>query len=247
MVDNFLSPFLQKDFNPKVFLSPVRLPIHVPPEDFQEWTEHDERDFAYWQGKGDSKCTKQDYMDFLHIVNSEFNIDEVFVKLKEGFEAFGKLLSCMKQFPNYNLLEDLEESYTLEENIVMREFIKFGVFVKKRVERVDKFLAFVKKHDLEVKESVELSQLNSTLAENIPTPSVEDKDTIKDTFVDKMQQETVQLSQMDTLAEDSNLTHRTPVVKKAVKTKQGNEEKRRRKKRIDREKRQERLLEFHEN
>ena len=198
MVDNFLSPFLQKDFNPEVFLSPVRLPIHVPPEDFKEWTEHDERDFAFWQGKGDSKCTKKDFMDFLHIVNSEFNIDEVFVKLEEGFEAFGK---C--------------------------------------VESVDKFLAFVKKNDLEVKESVQLSQLNSTLAENIATPPVKDKDTIRDTFVDKMQQETVQLSQMDTVAEDSNPTHRTPVVKKAVKMKQGNEEKRRRKKRRDRERRQE--------
>ena len=97
-----------------MFLSPVRLPIHVPPEDFKEWTKHDDCDFAFWQGKGDSKCTNQNYMDFLHIVNSEFNIDEVFVKLEEGFEASGKLLSCMKQFPNYNLSKDLDVACTLE-------------------------------------------------------------------------------------------------------------------------------------
>ena len=64
-----------------MILSPVRLPITAPPEDFKQWTEDDERDFAFWQGKEDSKY-------FLHIVNSEFNIDEVFVKLEEGFEAF---------------------------------------------------------------------------------------------------------------------------------------------------------------
>ena len=43
----------------------------------------------------------------------------------------------MKQFPNYNLINDLDESYTLEENAIMKEFVKFGVkFVKKRVTQV---------------------------------------------------------------------------------------------------------------
>jgi hypothetical protein len=69
--------------------------------------------FAFWQGKKDNKYTKQDYVAFLHIVNSEFNIYEVFVKL----EALGNLLSYMKQFPNYNLHEDLVESYNLKENV----------------------------------------------------------------------------------------------------------------------------------
>ena len=41
-------------------------------------------------------------------------MDEVFVKLEEGFEEFGKLLSCMKQFPNYNLSKDLDVAYTVE-------------------------------------------------------------------------------------------------------------------------------------
>ena len=92
---------------------------------------------------------------------------------------------------------------------------------------------------MEVKESVQLSRLNSNMADK-------DKDTIRERLVDKMQQETVQLIQMDTVVEDRNLTHRTPVMKEAVKTKQGNEEKRRKKKRRDRERRQERLLKFPE-
>ena len=99
-----------------------------------------------WHGKEDSKYTKQDYIDLLHIVYSEFNIDEVFVKLEEGFEAFGNLLSYMKQFPNYNLHKDLEESYNSEENVITKEFIKFGYkFVKKCVNGVYNFLGFVNK------------------------------------------------------------------------------------------------------
>ena len=74
---------------------------------------------------------------------------------------------------------------------------------------------------MEVKESVQLSRLNSNMADK-------DKDTIRERLVDKMQQETVQLIQMDTVVEDRNLTHRTPVVKEAVKTKQGNEEEKKR-------------------
>ena len=72
-------------------------------------------------------------MDFLRIINHDFNMDEVFAKLEEGLEAFGKLQSYMKQFPNYNLINDLDESYTLEENAIMKEFVKF---VKKRVTQV---------------------------------------------------------------------------------------------------------------
>ena len=54
-----------------------------------------------------------------------------YVKLKEGLVAFGKLLSCMKQFPNYNLSKDLDEVYRFEENAIMKEFIMLGVnFVK---------------------------------------------------------------------------------------------------------------------
>ena len=66
--------------------------------------------FAFWHGEKGSKYTKEDHMDFLHSINHEFNREEVFVKLEEGLEAFGKLLSCMKQFPNYNLIKDLDEA-----------------------------------------------------------------------------------------------------------------------------------------
>ena len=82
-----------------------------------------------------------------------------YVKLEEGLEAFGKLLSCMKQFPNYNLSKDLDEAYIFEENAIMKEFIKFGVkFVKKRDAGVKKFLSFIKKYNLEAEESALLSQ-----------------------------------------------------------------------------------------
>ena len=82
-----------------------------------------------------------------------------YVKLEEGLEALGKLLSCMKQFPNYNLSKDLDEAYIFEENAIMKEFINLGVnFVKKHDTVVKNFLSFIKKYELEAEESALLSQ-----------------------------------------------------------------------------------------
>ena len=60
----------------------------------------------------------------------------------------------MNPFPNYDLINDLDESYTLEENAIMKEFVKFGFkFVKKRYKGVKNFISFAKKNDLEAEES----------------------------------------------------------------------------------------------
>ena len=187
MDDNFLPPFPQKDFNPAVFLTPVIPPITVPPEDFKEWTDDDERAFAFWQGEKGSKYTKEDYMDFLRIINHEFNMDEVFTKLEEGLEAFGKLLSCMNQFPNYDLINDLDESYTLEENDIMKEFVKFGFkFVKKRYKGVKKFILFVKKNDLEAEESDQLSQQVDSNMDETASDAERDQEMLMKTHGDQV-------------------------------------------------------------
>ena len=233
MVDNFLSPVLKKDFNPAWFLTPVLPPITVPSEDFKEWTDDDERVFAFWQGEKGSKYTKEDYMDFLHSINNEFNREEVFVKLEEGLEAFGKLLSCMKQFPNYNFIKDLDEAYTLEENVIMKEFFKFGVkFVKKREVGVKKFLSFVKKYDIEADESVQLSQLVDSMDEIEKVSNTDRDQEIVDKAVDLV-----------TVAEASNNNPESPVVEELTAV---DRSKRRKKSKRSKEKRQDRLLRFHQ-
>ena len=145
--------------NPLVFQGSRLPPFCVPPEQLTSWTDRDEEDYKFWVTK-DSKYTRDDYRPYLLSLNEEFNMGEVdYVKLEEGLEAFGKLLSCMKQFPNYNLSKDLDEAYIFEENAIMKEFIKFGVkFVKKRDAGVKKFRSFIKKYDLEAEESALLSQ-----------------------------------------------------------------------------------------
>jgi hypothetical protein len=145
--------------NPLVFQGSRLPPFCVPPEQLPSWTDRDEEDYKFWLTKG-SKYTRDDYRQYLISLNKEFNMGDVdYVKLEEGLVAFGKLLSCMKQFPNYNLSKDLDEAYTFEENFIMKEFIKLGVnFVKKRDAGVKKFLSFIKKYDLEAEESALLSQ-----------------------------------------------------------------------------------------
>ena len=74
-------------------------------------------------------------MDFLHTINKEYNMDDVFSKLEEGLEAFEKLESCMNLFPNYDLEKDLEEPYVDKENAIMKKFIKTGIKFVRMVNR----------------------------------------------------------------------------------------------------------------
>jgi hypothetical protein len=106
---------------------------------------------------------------------------------------------------------------------------------------------------------VQLSRVNSSMAEKVAI-SVKDQDMIRETLVDRMQQETVQLSQMDTVVEDSNLPHRTPVMKEKTDdvnlsqtdnrtpttTCVKSEVPKKKKKRRNKEQRQKRLLMFQE-
>ena len=62
-------------------------------------------------------------MDFLHTINNEYDMYDVFNKLEEGLEVFEKLVSCMNLFPNYDLKRDLEESYLEKENSMVKKFI----------------------------------------------------------------------------------------------------------------------------
>ena len=99
--------------NPLVFQGSLLPPFCVSPEQLTSWTDRDLEDYKFWVTK-DSKYTRDDYRQYLLSLNEEFNntwerVD--YVKLEEGLEAFGKLLSCMKQFPNYNLSKDLDEAY----------------------------------------------------------------------------------------------------------------------------------------
>ena len=186
MDDKILSPLYQ-NVNPAVFQLPTLPPFCVPPEDFDLWTDQNEREFKFWQGG--KQITKDDYMDFLHTINKEYDMDDVFNKLEQGLEAFEKLASCMNIFPNYDLNKDLEESYIEKENAVMIKFIKTGFkFLKKNDLEVKNFIAYIKSNEEEAsdniidksghsqqdEQAVRLSQLNSDAAiSNEDTENVE--------------------------------------------------------------------------
>jgi hypothetical protein len=86
-----LSPILQKA-NTAVFQLPTLPPFCIPPEDFDLWSDQNEREFQFWQGENGRQNTKDDYMDFLYTIHKDFNMDKVFSKLEEGLEAFEKLV-----------------------------------------------------------------------------------------------------------------------------------------------------------
>ena len=87
-------------------------------------------------------------MDFLHTINKEYDMDDVFNKLEEGLEVFEKLVSCMNLFPNYDLKRDLEESYLEKKNSMVKKFIKSGVsFVKNNEVKVRNFIDFIKNRE----------------------------------------------------------------------------------------------------
>ena len=144
-----MSPLLQKA-SPAFFQLPTLPPFSIPPEDFDLWTEQNEREFVFWQGENGKQNTKDDYMDFLHTINKEYNMDDVFNKLEEGLEAFEKLESCMNLFPNYDLKKDLDESYVDKENAIMKKFIKIGIkFVRNNGEKVKNFIACMESNENE--------------------------------------------------------------------------------------------------
>ena len=102
-------------------------------------------------------------MDFLHTINKEYDMDDVFNKLEEGLEVFEKLVSCMNLFPNYDLKRDLEESYLEKENSMVKKFIKSGVsFVKNNEVKVRNFIDFIKNREIEASDNIlqELTFIN---------------------------------------------------------------------------------------
>ena len=136
--------------NPAIFQLPTLPPFCIPPEDFDLWIDQNEREFVFWKGENGKQYTKDDYMDLLHTINKEYNMDDVFSKLEEGLEAFEKLESCMNLFPNYDLEKDLEEPYVDKENAIMKKFIKTGIkFVINNCEKVKEFIAYIQSNENE--------------------------------------------------------------------------------------------------
>ena len=206
--------------NPLVLQGSQLPPFYVPPKQLTSWSDRDEMDYKFWLDKG-KKHTRDDYRQYLLSLNDEFGMeDAAYVKLEEGLEVFGKIVSCMKQFPHYKLGEDLDKAYIFEGNAIMKEFIKFGVeFVKKHDTDVKKFLSFIQKHKSE--ESTLLSQQeDSNMVENEKTPVGE----------------AVQLD-MTVKASNNSNEFVTPVSAR---------EKRKERNKKTREKRTARLLKFHE-
>ena len=104
---------------------------------------------------------KVDYMDFLHTINKELNMDDILSKLEEGLDAFE---SCMSLFPNYDLKEDLEESYVKKENAMVKIFIKTCIsFVKKNSVNVKNFISYMKINEEacdNIIENIPVSEIN---------------------------------------------------------------------------------------
>ena len=71
----------------------------------------------------------------------------------------------MNLFPNYDLKEDLEESYVEKENAIVKKFIKTGIsFVKKNSVNVKNFISYMKINEEacdNIIENVPVSEINS--------------------------------------------------------------------------------------
>ena len=134
----------------------VRPPFVVPPENVNLWDKDFEREYNVWK---DNDSNKEDYRQYIINLNADYDMEEVFDKLEIGLEAFEKLIICTFRLPKYNLKEDLDKIYHEKENVIVKDFIKWG-------------MEFVMTH-----QSVDLSQVNSdsTSTGNKPD-SVADKD-----------------------------------------------------------------------
>ena len=136
----------------------VRLPFVVPPENVNLWNKDFEREYNVWKDNdSNSKSNKEDYRLYIININKDYDMEEVFDKLEIGLETFEKLVICTFRLPNYNLNEDLEKIYHEKENVIVKDFIKWG-------------MEFVMNH-----QSVDLSQVKGDITTKGTKPdSIED-------------------------------------------------------------------------
>ena len=136
----------------------VRPPFVVPPENVNLWDKDFEREYNVWKDNdSNSKSNKEDYRLYIININKDYDMEEVFDKLEIGLEAFEKLIICTFRLPNYNLNEDLEKIYHEKENVIVKDFIKWG-------------MEFVMNH-----QSVDLSQVKGDITTKGTKPdSIED-------------------------------------------------------------------------
>jgi hypothetical protein len=179
-------------------------------------------------------------------LNKEYNVEEVYDAIEAGLEAFEKLISCTCKFPKFDLDEDLNAVYRREDHAIVKDFIKWGFeFVNsyQNGENPELVENDGVEETLGVAESAntELSQLKSEFqedtsiaiaAQDIPIND-KDKDRIRKTFVDKTPLRTPAM--LDT----------TAGAEMEQQISQGGKRNRKKSKR-SKERRQERLLKFHE-
>ena len=115
---------------------PVRPPFHVPPEDLTAWDGQDKDNYQYWRGQSD--MSKEDYREFLIRTNKEYNMEEAFDKLEAAVNALEVIVGFQKNFPKYNLYDDLDWIYKVKDDLIFKEFVKCGVnFIENNFNTVD--------------------------------------------------------------------------------------------------------------
>jgi hypothetical protein len=102
-----------------------RPPFLVPPSDHDLWDEEEDRVYSSWKSRArNCKLSKDDFRAHIIDINNEFDMEDAFEKLV----AF-----CSKQ-PKYSLGKDIEEWYLGKENLIVKDFIKWGEnFVRKKL------------------------------------------------------------------------------------------------------------------
>ena len=230
----------QVNCNPAIFKTRGRPPYNVPSEQTSSWTKKEVK--FYKNCKGDGDLTKEDYRQFLIDLNAEFDMEGAFNQIELGVQAFEKLVACTKQFPNYDLNKNTEEMYVDKENFIYRDFIKCGVdFIKNYEVNFNDTEVKVKVIDLEEKLAVENGKSEPDEKRDF---SAKSKGMEEDATNHNVKEElevigTPLTSNVDHLSQVDN---RTPTAETTL----NSENAVRKKKKRNKERRQERLLKFHQ-
>ena len=160
---------------PALYEGPMPPPSYqVPPDDVLLWSEEDERIYKVWK-QGASKGTRKKFRRFVNVVNREHK--EVFSLIEDGVWGLRRLLAFCQKFPQFNLEKHLD-GYNNEENVAVIELVREGLDVVKKEQLrcglevvCDEQLPqhqqpekeyLIKEEKIEVKESIDLSQVNRT-------------------------------------------------------------------------------------
>ena len=166
--------------------------------------------------------------------NADTQFQDTLDKIEVGLEAFEKLLAfskgMSKKIDNYNVFDDVDESYKEEGPNIVKDFIKVGLdFVRGHPDADNKSEFYMKVNDTNV---TELSQFESShdttpqvdiinapanktaeVSDDCPTePSGQPEVGINMVDNSMEQDEIFHLSQVDTM----DTTHRTPLQKEVT-------------------------------